>query len=78
MDDCLRGFGCLKLRALGGGVESPSDEAAYGDNGGGETGPAEILLSSSCRGRGPTVGEVTVGEVGVASAALMFQAEWKS
>ena len=71
IDDCLRGFGGLKLRALGGGVESPSDEEVRGDSIG-EVGTAEILLSSSCKGRGPTVGEVTAGEVGVAGAALML------
>lgn len=65
MDDCRRGFGALKLRALGGGVESPSDEDVRGDSIG-ETGPAATLLSSNCSGRGPTVGEVTAGEFGTA------------
>ena len=77
MDDCRRGFGALKLRALGGGVESPSDEDVRGDNIG-EVGPEQRLLSSNCNGRGPMVGEVTAGEVGVAGAALIFSTAEKS
>lgn len=77
IDDWRRGFDALKLRALGGGVESPSDEDVRGDNTG-EVGPLERLLSSSCSGRGPTVGEVTEGEDGVAGAALIISTARRS
>lgn len=61
MDDCLRGFGDLKLRSVGGGVERPSDEAVRGERTGEDVG--ERLLSSSCSGRGPAVGEETAGDL---------------
>lgn len=71
MEDCLRGLGDLKLRAVGGGVSSPRDEAARGERIGEEEG--EKLLSSSCNGRGPTVGEEEVpGDLEVAGAAALI------
>lgn len=71
MEDCRRGFGDLKLRALGGGVESPRDDTVRGDSTGDEL-PGERLLSSNCRDRGPIVGEETAGELGVADATALM------
>lgn len=73
IEDCRRGFGALKLRADGGGVDRPNDEEVRGESTLGETGLFDRFVSSSCSGRGPTVGEETAGEVGVAgTTALMF------
>ena len=59
MEDCRLGFGDLKLLADGGGVDSPKDDMVFGDSTG-DDGPLDTLLSSSCNGRGPTVGEEAV------------------
>jgi hypothetical protein len=58
-----------------GGEESPRDELRGDGNAEAETGEFKtegILLSKSCKGRGPVVGEVKAGELGAVTTLMLI------